>query len=85
MQTGSIGKQDNWARFMQLSNEARMRNQGLGNGITKTDSLKKPVMARSASSVATGGTGVVRTGTLYTAAKPHATGRILGGKFDAYA
>ena len=85
MQSGSIGKQDNWARFMQLSNDARLRNQGLGYGVRKTNPLRKPVVSRPASQVMTGTAGTMRSNALYTAAKPQISARILGGKFDAYA
>ena len=85
MQSGGIGKQDNWARFMQLSNDARMRNQGLGYGVRKTSPLRKPVMTRLLPQATVGAAGIQRTGTLYTAAKPQIAARILGGKFDAYA
>ena len=85
MQSGSIGKQDNWARFMQLSNEARLRNQGLSNSAGKANPLRKPVVARSLPLATAGGAGIQRTGSLYNASRPQIASRILGGKFDAYA
>jgi len=85
MQSGSIGKQDNWARFMQLSNDARLRNQGLGYGVRKTNPLRKPAVTHPTAQAVTSNAGTIRSNALYTAAKPQISARILGGKFDAYA
>ena len=84
MQTGGIGSQDQWTRFMQLSNAARLRNQGLvpdsrgpkrtGQAQSMPVSSSLPLRARSA---------IHRS---YTAPAQAATAaRILGGAFDAYA
>ena len=88
MRTENIGKQDQWARFMQLSNAARNRNQGLAGesgGIGKsaaarpvTNSTRSEFQVKPASS-----TGLGLLGKTYTTAAVQ--NRILGGTFDAYA
>jgi hypothetical protein len=87
MQSGTVVKQDNWTRFMQLSSEARLRNQGFGGGVRKTNQLRKPATGRPVQQtpVMTAGYEMQRPEKLYNAAKPLSSGRILGGKFDAYA
>lgn len=90
MRSDTVGKQDNWARFMQLSNEARLRNQGFGSGVRKAaTSPRKAVPTRSVQQAPsiTGDRGIQRAEILYNTAKPFSSGRgrILGGTFDAYA
>ena len=88
MQTGGISSQDQWARFMQLSSAARLRNQGL---VTASGGSKRPVPARPRASVQGAGAASLplRAGSTVhrayaptPAVKPE---RILGGAFDAYA
>ena len=89
MQTGSIGKQDQWARFMQLSNEARTRNRGLSNG---NSMVKRPsVVRQGALPTLTSVKGTTtfpptpKINSAYTPSLPSVATRILGGTFDAYA
>lgn len=88
MQTSGISSQDQWARFMQLSNIARMRNQGLRMNPTatkRTTAAKRapaPASAPSGSYPIAGGTRVSRSYAPVQAATPT---RIVGGAFDAYA
>jgi hypothetical protein len=88
MQTGGIGSQDQWTRFMQVSNAARMRNQGLSVG---TEGMKTVAARRMAAAgkTAPATRSPIRTAPLvnrnYSPAQSAAPARILGGKFDALA
>jgi hypothetical protein len=89
MQTQGIGKQDNWERFMQLSNAARIRNHGLSSGLKagRSASLSRPAVRGGEHS---GKPTVLPQMQLrklnYDTVKPVAAKvRILGGKFDSYA
>lgn len=89
MQSQGIGKQDNWERFMRLSNAARMRNQGLlaGTEVRKNVHLRQssvhgPKPGRQSTSIPLQQLRDIQYGTGRPAA---AYGRILGGKFDSYA
>ena len=90
MQSNGIEKRDNWERFMQLSNAARIRNQGLagGSGIKKS----MPLHHRSTVSAADtlrGSLPLPQTrlkSVSYVAEKgPVSALPVLGGKFDSYA
>ena len=89
MQTSGISSQDQWARFMQLSNAARVRNQGLASsasgavraGGAPRASISSQRFAGASFAVPTG-PGVNRSYSQVRSATPT---RILGGAFDAYA
>ena len=90
MQTTGIGKQEQWARFMQLSNAARTRNHGLsaaGGGVRTAATAT----VRPAAPVTTGRVVVRQVQTApvitrnYAPQQMREPARILGGKFDAYA
>jgi hypothetical protein len=90
MQTGSIGTQDNWARFMQLSSQARIRNQGLSGSASLRPQAAAGSVATVAASKTMPGTASLRpmqsAATPYTGnMRPAVETRIVGGRFDAYA
>jgi hypothetical protein len=76
--TKGISKDDAWARFMKLTQEARMRNSGLVHSSTAVSGTKRD-------SLRTNSSPLVINGVSYNKSKPEAKRMILGGKFDAYA
>ena len=80
MQTSGIGSQEQWARFMQVSNAARMRNQGLATGI---EGIKAAATRKTAAGSPVRAASVVHR--VYAPSQTPAPARILGGKFDAFA
>lgn len=85
MQAGAVIGNNNWERFVQLSNQARIRNQSLSAGVTarKTDSpngIQNRNAAQVSQSVSNAAADV-----RYISSPSGVTGRILGGRFDAYA
>jgi hypothetical protein len=92
MQTNGISAKDNWVRFMQLSSEARLRNQGLAGGVEgvrRTAAAQKTHPTQRAEVKAVKVTAPLpqtpAVGLSYAITSPAANVRILGGKFDAYA
>jgi hypothetical protein len=89
MQTSGVSSQDQWARFMQLSNAARVRNQGLASsasgavraGVAPRTSVS-PQRSAGASFAVPTSPGINRS---YGQVRSAAPTRILGGAFDAYA
>jgi len=88
MQPGGISSQDQWTRFMQLSNAARLRNQGLE---TAARGVERPVKTRSPQPLQGSGVpslpsrpGAMVSGS-YAPVQRATPVRILGGAFDAYA
>ncbi len=89
MQTSGISSQDQWARFMQLSSAARVRNQGLASaasgvvraGVAPRVSISSQRSVGASFAVPTS-PGINRSYSQERSATPT---RILGGAFDAYA
>ncbi len=78
MNTKAISRDDAWAQFMKLTQEARVRNSGLAHSSTSVSGSKKE-------SVRTNPSPLILSGVSYNKSKPDAKRVILGGKFDAYA
>ena len=89
MQTSGISSQDQWARFMQLSNAARVRNQGLATAASGTVRAGAAPRASGSSQRSAGASFAVPTGPAinrsYSPVRAAVPTRILGGAFDAYA
>jgi len=79
--TQGIGKQDAWSHFMKLTQDARLRNNGLSSGISAVSTSK----SSSAASVQANKVPLILKGMSYSKGQPDVKKVILGGKFDAYA
>jgi hypothetical protein len=82
MNTQGIGSQNNWAQFVKLTQEARIRNGGLA-----TQKTSSPVKENNASKISpqTVKYQPVVRGMVYAVGEPKVKTVILGGKFDSYA
>ncbi len=78
MNTNGISRDDAWAQFMKLTQEARVRNSGLAHSSTSVSGTKKESVRANPSPL-------VLNGVSYNKSKPDVKKVILGGKFDAYA
>jgi len=85
MQAGAVVGNNGWERFVQLSNQARIRNQGLsaGTAAQKTGS-PNGIQNRNAALVSASVSNVAAD-VRYISSPSGLSGRILGGRFDAYA
>ncbi len=87
MRTDTVGKQEMWTRFMRLSQDARIRNQGLATGMTETGKTRNATVGATVTGLleTRAYAKTASTPSTYAVSRPAFTGRILGGKFDAYA
>ncbi|NLL12985.1 MAG: hypothetical protein GX267_06255 [Fibrobacter sp.] len=78
MNTNGISRDDAWAQFMKLTQEARVRNSGLAHSSTSVSTSKKESAKATRLPL-------ILNGASYNMSKPDVKRVILGGKFDAYA
>lgn len=89
MEAEALRRANDLARFMQLSNEARMRNSGLSNGTgSRRPDGVMPAAQRPFAEARKGEAlpqQAMDSRTYATAPQPSAGMKIVGGRFDAYA
>lgn len=84
MNIQDIGRGDSWSRFMQLKNDAQLRNQGLVGTAQRAATARQT--QRISSVTAQPFAAAVRPNVYSgSSARPAVATRILGGTFDAYA
>lgn len=81
MNTQGIGKQDSWAQFMKLTQDARLRNTGFAEKSQKVSSARSTTTDASQLRPLS----LSLKGISYSSGEPEVKKVILGGKFDAYA
>lgn len=85
MNIQDIGRGDSWSRFMQLKNDAQLRNQGLVGTAQRAAVVRQP--SRTAAVPAQTFAPALLRSNVYSGSstRPVVATRILGGTFDAYA
>lgn len=87
MEAEALRTTNHWARFMQLTNDARMRNRGLsgGAGARRPGGVRQTQRPVAAAEKPAAQPRAAADGRTYATAPPAARIRIIGSRFDAYA